>query len=283
MSDHYSTLGVDRNASQEDIKRAYRKMAAQHHPDRGGNTAKFQDVQAAYETLSDPGKKSQYDNPQPQGFGFPGGGFHFHTGGGFPQGFEDIFSHFGQGNPFGDMFGQRNQPQRNRTINIQTSITLEEAFHGKDMIANLQLPSGRNQTLEIKIPAGINDGMTIRLNQMGDDSISNAPKGDIHLTVQVQPHPVFQRQGDDLVKSVDVNCVDAMLGKTIQVTTIDHRTLDINIPAGTQHGQILAAAGYGMPKVNDNRFKGRLLVNINVVVPKNITENQKNILRQLQF
>jgi curved DNA-binding protein len=272
MSDHYSTLGVDRNATPEDIKRAYRKMAAQHHPDRGGDTAKFQDVQAAYETLSDSEKKSQYDNPQPQGF--PGGGFHFHTGG-FPPGFEDIFAQFG--------FGGRPQPAKNRTINLQTTITLEEAFHGKDMIANLQLPSGRNQTLEIKIPAGVNDGTTLRLNQMGDDSISNIPRGDIHLTVQVQSHPIFQRQGDDLVKSVDVNCIDAMLGKKIQVTTIDNRTLDINIPAGTQHGQMLSAAGYGMPKVNDNRFKGRLLVNVNIVVPKNITENQKNILKQLQF
>jgi DnaJ-class molecular chaperone len=279
MSDHYSTLGVDRNSSPDDIKKAYRKMAAQHHPDRGGDTAKFQEIQGAYETLSDPGKRQQYDNPQPQGF--PGGGFHFHQGQGFPPGFEDIFSAFGQGHPFGDMFGQR-QPQRNRTINLQTSITLEDAFYGKDLIANLQLPSGKNQTLEIKIPAGINDGTTLRLNQMGDDSVPNAPKGDIHLTVQVQPHSVFQRQGDDLIKQVDVSCIDAMLGKTIKITTIDNKTLDITVPEGTQHGQTLAAAGYGMPKVNDIRFKGRLLILINITVPKSLTAAQKNILKQLQ-
>jgi DnaJ-class molecular chaperone len=279
MSDHYSTLGVDRNSSPDDIKKAYRKMAAQHHPDRGGDTAKFQEIQSAYDTLSDPGKRQQYDNPQPQGF--PGGGFHFHQGGGFPPGFEDIFSAFGQGHPFGDMFGQR-QPQRNRTINIQTSITLEDAFYGKDLIANLQLPSGKNQTLEIKIPAGINDGTTLRLNQMGDDSVPNAPKGDIHLTVHVQPHSVFQRQGDDLIKQVDVSCIDAMLGKTIKITTIDNKILDITVPEGTQHGQTLAAAGYGMPKVNDNRFKGRLLILINITVPKSLTAAQKNILKQLQ-
>jgi molecular chaperone DnaJ len=180
------------------------------------------------------------------------------------------------------MFGQR-QPQRNRTINIQTSITLEDAFHGKDLIANLQLPSGKNQTLEIKIPAGIDDGMTLRLNQMGDDSVPTAPKGDIHLTVHVQPHSVFQRQGDDLVKQVDVSCIDAMLGKTIKITTIDDKTLDITVPEGTQHGQTLAAAGYGMPKVNDNRFKGRLLILINVTIPKSLTTAQKNILKQLQL
>jgi len=281
MSDHYSTLGVDRNSSPEDIKRAYRKMAAQHHPDRGGDTARFQEIQSAYDTLSDPGKRQQYDNPQPQGF--PGGGFHFHQGSGFPPGFEDIFSAFGQGHPFGDMFGQRQRAQQNRTINIQTSITLEDAFHGKDMIANLQLPSGKNQTLEIKIPAGINDGATLRLAQMGDDSIPNLPKGDIHLTIHVQAHPIFQRVGDDLIKNLEINCIDAMLGKTVEVTTIDGKTISVNIPAGTQHGQTLSAAGYGMPKVNDNRFKGRLLLTIHIIIPKSLSDEQRSILKQLQL
>jgi curved DNA-binding protein len=281
MSEHYSTLGVDRNCSPEELKRAYRKLAAQHHPDRGGDTAKFQEIQSAYDTLSDPEKRQQYNNPQPQGF--PGGGFHFHQGGGFPPGFEDIFSAFGQGNPFGDMFGNRQRPQQNRTINIQTSITLEDAFSGKDMIATLQLPSGRTQTLEIKIPAGINDGMTIRLNQMGDDSIPNIPKGDIHLTVQVQSHPIFQRSGDDLIKNLEINCIDAMLGKTVEVSTIDGKTISVNIPAGTQPGQSLSAAGYGMPKVNDNRFRGRLLIAIDIVIPKSLNDQQKSILKQLQF
>jgi DnaJ-class molecular chaperone len=276
MSEHYSTLGVDRNSSPEDIKRAYRKLAAQHHPDRGGNTAKFQEIQSAYDTLSDPEKRQQYDNPQPHGF-------HFHQGQGFPPGFEDIFSAFGHGHPFGDMFGQRQRAQQNRTINIQTSITLEDAFYGKDLIANLQLPSGKNQTLEIKIPAGINDGATLRLNQMGDDSIPNIPKGDIHLTVHVQGHPNFQRSGDDLIKNLEINCVDAMLGKTAEVETIDGKTISVNIPAGTQHGQTLAAAGYGMPKVTDNRFRGRLLMNIKIVIPKMLSDSQKSILKQLHL
>jgi molecular chaperone DnaJ len=102
------------------------------------------------------------------------------------------------------------------------------------------------------------------------------------LTVHVQPHSVFQRQGDDLIKQVDVSCIDAMLGKTIKITTIDNKILDITVPEGTQHGQTLAAAGYGMPKVNDNRFKGRLLILINITVPKSLTAAQKNILKQLQ-
>ena len=272
--DHYSTLGVDRNASPEDIKRAYRRLASQHHPDKGGDNAKFQDIQVAYDTLSNPDKRAQYDNPQPQ---FHNGGFN-----GAPPGFEDVFAQmFGGHNPFGHMFGQRQQQPRNRTLNIQTTITLEESFYGKDLIATLGLPSGRDQMIEVKIPAGIVDGTTLRLASMGDDSVPNTPRGDIHLTVNIQPHQHFQRQGDDLICIVDVSCVDAMLGKNIFVDTIDGKTLETTIQPGTQHGQMLAANGYGMPKMSDNRYKGRLIINVNVTVPKNLTDEQYTKLREI--
>jgi len=270
--DHYQTLGVDRNASQDDIKRAYRSLASKHHPDKGGDTVKFQEIQSAYATLSDEQKKAEYDNPQQQ----------FHNGG-MPQGFEDIFGQmFGGGNnPFGDIFGQRRQqPRRNRTLNIQTEITLEEAFTGKDLIANLTLPSGRDQTLEVKIPAGVQDGMTLRLAGLGEDTVSDAPRGDIHLTVTVREHPIFQRQGDDLLIVKDINCIDAMLGKDITINTIDGRTLEVKIQPGTQHGSTLGAAGFGMPKVSDSRFKGRLLIRINITIPTNLTDAQKLLLSQ---
>jgi DnaJ-class molecular chaperone len=271
--DHYSTLGVDRNASPDEIKRAYRKLASQHHPDKGGDKAKFQDIQAAYDTLSNPDKRAQYDNPQPQF----GGGFN-----GAPPGFEDIFAQmFGGGqHPFGNMFRQQQSP-RNRTLNIQTSITLEEAFYGKDLIATLGLPSGREQTIEVKIPAGISDGTTLRLAGMGDDSVSGVPRGDIHLTVNITPHHRFQRQGDDLLCVADVSCIDAMLGKNIFIDTIDGKTLETAIQPGTQHGQMLAAAGYGMPKMGDNRFKGRLIINVNVTIPNNLTNEQRTKLREI--
>jgi len=278
MADHYQTLGVDKNAGPDEIKRAYRKLASQHHPDKGGDTRKFQEVEEAYRILSNPESRAEYDNPRPQ---FGGGG-HF-GGGGFPPGFEDIVSQMfgGGGSPFGFGFGQgRPQQPRNQTLNIQTTITLEEAFSGKDMIANLTLPSGRDQVLEVKIPAGISDGMTLRLSGMGDDRIQSAPRGDIHLTVAVQPHSKFIRQGDDLVTQLDVNCIDAMLGKKYLIDTIDKRTLELTVNPGTQHGQILSAAGYGMPKVNDNRFKGRMLISVNIIIPA-LNQVQKDILKQI--
>jgi curved DNA-binding protein len=270
MSDYYSTLGVSKTANQDEIKRAYRKLAAQHHPDRGGDKEKFQEIQAAYDTLSDPEKRSQYDNPQPQ--------FHFQQGG-VPPGFEDIFSAFG-GGPFGDFFGRRQHRPRNRNLNLQTTIDLVDAFNGKELLANITLPSGKDQTLQIKIPAGIQDGTTLRLTGMGDDTIPNAPRGDLHLTVNIAPHTVFRRQGDDLIKTITITCIDAMLGKTLRVSTIDNKNLDVNITPGTQYGTILSLNGYGMPHIQDNRMRGRLLLEIAVIIPSNLTETQKNLLKQ---
>jgi len=275
MADHYQTLGVDRNASQDDIKRAYRKLASQHHPDKGGDTKKFQELQTAYDTLSDPNKRSQYDNPQPQM-----GNFNFH--GGVPPGFEDIIGQMfgGRNNPFGFSFHQQT-PQRNKTLNIQTSISLEEAFHGKDLIANLTLPSGRNQTIEVKIPRGIQEGTTLRLSGMGDDTFSQLPRGDIHLTVSIQQHSRFIRQGDDLITRLEISAIDAILGKIVNVETIDNKLLEVTIHSGTQHGQTLAASNYGMPNMNDNRFVGRMLMNIDIKIPTNLTEEQKQKLKEI--
>jgi curved DNA-binding protein len=270
--DYYNILGVDRSASQDDIKKAYRKLAAKHHPDRGGDTAKFQEISAAYDTLGDPEKKAQYDNPQPQGG--------FQQYGGMPPGFEDVFAQaFGQG--FGDIFGRRSQPVRNKTLNLQTYISLEDAFNGKELIANIQLPSGRDQMLEVKIPAGIRDGTVLRLAGMGDDSIGNVPRGDIHLSVHVNQHPIFQRSNDDLLMTMQINCLEAIVGCNKRFDTIDGRTLEINIQPGTQHGQVMNVQGHGMPNMSDNRMKGRLLLNISITIPKNLTEEQKNIIRQI--
>jgi curved DNA-binding protein len=275
MTDFYSTLGVSRNASQDDIKKAYRKLAATHHPDRGGDTKKFQEVQAAYETLSDTSKRQQYDNPQPQGFEFHGA----------PPGFEDIFAHFGGGGPFGFNFqfghGSPRPPQKNRTLNMQAQINLKDALTGTILTSTIILPSGREQTIEVKIPAGIQDGTTLRLAGMGDDAIPSLPKGDIHLTVQIVPEPGWTRHGDDLIKQLTVDALDAILGRVYIIDTLDGRKLEVTVPPGTQPNHMLSLPGYGMPNMNDPRFVGRILLEIKINIPTNLSEAHKNLLRQI--
>jgi molecular chaperone DnaJ len=172
-------------------------------------------------------------------------------------------------------------PQRNRNLSLQTQITLEDAHAGKNLTVSVMLPSGREQICEIKIPKGIQDGTTLRLAGMGDDSMPNMPRGDIHLTVHIQPHTVFQRQGDDLICRLEVGALDAIVGKTYTIDTIDKRTLELTIKPGTQPGTIMAAHGYGMPSINDNRFVGRMLIQIEIKIPTNLTEEQLSKLREI--
>ena len=275
MTDYYNILGINKSASSDEIKQAYRKLASQHHPDRGGDTAKFQEIQGAYATLSDPEKRAQYDNPPPSGFNF---GNH-----GSPQDMQDIFSQFGMN--FGDFFaggGPRHaQRARNRTLGIQTQISLEDAFFGKEMVANIKLPSGKDQTLEIKIPAGVRDGTTLRLAGMGDDSISGIPQGDIHLTISIMPHSVFRRNGDDLIMALSITCFDAILGKTVQFNTIENKTVELNVPAGIQPGQLISVQGHGMPNMGNTVMRGRLMVEVAISIPSTLTDKQKDELRKI--
>lgn len=271
-NDYYQILGVDRNATQEDIKKAYRKLAMKHHPDRGGSQEDFQKIQEAYSILSDLEKKQQYDNPQHSFQGFHGA----------PPGFEDIFRNFGFGGGINidELFG-RTRNVRNRTLNLQTTISLEEAFEGKEIVANIQLPSGKDHIINVKIPPGIQDNMTLRLKGIGDDTFTNVPPGDVHLTVNVLPHKEFQRTGDDLLKEIQISAFDAMLGTTVVVTTIEKKTLSISIAPGTQPGTTLRVHGHGMPNVKDSRFRGQLLLPIKVLIPY-LTEEQKEIIKKLK-
>ena len=271
--DYYETLGVSRSATPDEIKRAYRKLAGQHHPDKGGDKVKFQEIQAAYATLSDDQKRAEYDNPRPQFGGGGPGGFNFHFGGG-PAGFEQFF---------GDIFGHHHRrPQTNRNLQVQTSITLEEAFYGKELLATVGLPSGREQTVNIKIPPGSGDGMTLRLAGMGDDSVPQLPRGDMMLSIHVMEHATFTRRGDDLIANCEVNCIDALTGTTLTVTSIDGKQLETSIPAGIQHDSVLSLSNFGMPNFNDPSRRGRLLIKIKLVVPA-LTEKQITDLRNLNI
>lgn len=263
---YYDTLGVPKTASQDEIKKAYRSLAMKHHPDRGGDTNKFKEIEEAYRTLSDDQKRSEYDQPQPQYANSPFGGF--------PAGFEAFFGH----SHFGDMFRPRGP--RNRDLNFQTRISLEDAFTGKDLVFSFIKANGQEKIVNVKIPAGIHSGMTLRLSGMGDDSLPGAPAGDVLLTVEILQHEYFTRQGDDLIRDVEISCFDAMLGSDIDITTIDDKKLNGNIPAGTQHDSVLAISGYGMPNINNPGSRGRLLIQLKIKIPL-LSDQVKQSIRKI--
>ncbi len=267
--DYYSTLGINRNASQDEIKKAYRKMAMQHHPDRGGDEKKFKQISEAYEILSDPQKKQMVDmgvDPKNQhhgGGGFNQGPFEFHFGSG---NFEDIFGNFGFG-------GFRHHVQRNKTISLVVDLTLEDVLRGKDLDAEVVIPNGRKKIININIPAGIEEGQQIRYQGMGDNSIPNIPAGDLIVNVRVIPHRTYRREGDNIVVEKTVSAWEAMVGSKIDIETLDNKRLEINVPAGSQPDTILSCRGEGLPNMR-NRQRGHLLVKIKVQIPK-IVENEK--------
>ena len=266
MTDYYQTLGVSETASPEEIKKAYRKLANQHHPDKGGDQAKFKDISVAYENLSDPQKKAEYDQQRMYGGGQQ---FHFNTGGGF-----DPFGHMfgagfgGQQNPFGDIFGHMRgrQVQRNRDLNIQCTITFVESFNGKQLEANFRLPSGRNQNVVINVPPGVTHGDTIRYSGLGDDSVPNAPRGNLNVTVLVQPDQRYERRNDDVFTSIEITPIEAMIGCKKSVTTLAGTKLDLDIRAGVESGVEYAAGGHGFPNVN-NGHKGRFVSVVKIKTP----------------
>ena len=277
--DYYSTLGVARNATTDEIKKAYRSMAMKYHPDRGGDEKKFKEIEEAYRTLSDPQKKQMFDmgmdpNNQHRGGGFHGQGpFEFHFGGA-PPGMEDIFNHFG--------FGFSSRPQRrNKSINVNVQLTLEEIFTGKDITAEVGLSNGQKKVVNISIPAGIEAGQQIRYQGMGDHSITSMPPGDLIVNIDVIRHPRFRREGNNLMHDVRITAWDAMLGTSISLTNLDNKQLNISVPRGTQPDTVLSCRGEGLPDVRNSRLRGDLLIKIKIDIPKNLTDEQISKIKEI--
>lgn len=275
MTDYYQTLGLTPDATADQIKKAYRSLAMKHHPDRGGDQAKFKDISVAYETLSDPQKKAEYDQMRAGG-----SQFRFHTGSeGFDQ-FADIFGGafhpFGaQSNPF---FGR--QMRRNRDLNIQCQISLVDSYIGKQLEANYRLPSGKTQSVVINIPPGISHGETIRYQGLGDDSVPNLPRGNLNVTIVVMSDENFYRQGDDLYTTVYINPIEAIIGCKKKIRYITGEEREIDIRAGIETGAEFASLGHGFE--NPHRGgKGRFVVVVKIRTPNITNPDIVNRLRQI--
>ena len=252
MIDYYSTLGVSRTATQDEIKRAFRKLASQHHPDKGGDTARFQEIQAAYDTLGDSAKRQQYDNPRPQ--------FNNLNQAGGPQfDFDTIF------NVFGTQFGQRQQRQP-AVSRANLTITLADvATGGKRTIGIGQ------STVEIEIPAGINDNDSVQYRGIG-------PHGsDLVITFRIAPSPTWQRQGSNLLTEHEVNIWDLILGSETTVKDLLGNEITIVVPKGTQPGARLRLRGRGLP---GRTGPGDMLVQVQAVIPKDIPTDLLDLIEQ---
>ena len=252
--DYYSILGVPRSAAPEEIKKAYRKLAMKHHPDRGGDAAKLQQVNEAYEILSNSDKRSAYDNPQP--------GFSFNS-----QDFAQGHNPFA-GSPFENVFNQNfgSRTPRNRDVTLAAGINLKEVITGKSLIMQYKLNSGKLETVTVDIPPGAKHGDTIRFQGLGDDGHPRYPRGDLNVRIKVSKVKNWDRDHNNLLTKKHVNIFDLMIGCAIILKTLDEKKVQLKIPKGTKPGQIFSIGGYGIPDINTG-IRGDLYVSIEADIP----------------
>jgi DnaJ-class molecular chaperone len=290
--DYYAVLGVEKSASDKEIKQAYRRLARKYHPDvNPGNKEseeKFKEVSEAYEVLGDKEKREKYDAfgryaqqgnyGGPGGFGYSSedfGGFNFDLGSGLGD-FDFFEMLFG---PHGAQKTQGRSQQRGRDVEVQIEVTLEEAYEGVTKTFTLSPQEGEPPSrLEVKIPAGVGDGSRIRLAGKGGAG-RNGQRGNLYLIVKMVPTSTFERKGDDLYREVAVPFTTAAIGGEIQVPTLKGK-LSMKIPAGVQSGQTFRLSGQGMPKLN-KQGKGDLYARMKITIPKNLTPRQRELIEEL--
>jgi len=247
MSDHYATLGVSKTATPDEIKRAFRKLASQHHPDKGGDTAKFQSIQAAYDTLGDAVKRAEYDNPRPQFSGFPGAA-QFNM--------NDIFGQmFGGQSPF----GPQRRPQSHTRMTLW--IRLTDVAQGGTRPVAVGTPQGQS-TIEVEIPLGINDGDNVQYQGLAPGG------GDLVIQFRVHPDNTWQRNGLDLVTDVTADIWSMILGSDITVHTLTGSQLTTVMPAGTQPRTLIRLRGHGLRDRSGNI--GDLMIRVMPTIPTTI-------------
>lgn len=316
--DYYNILGVNKTASDKEIKAAYRKLARKYHPDvNPGDKAaedKFKQISEAHEVLSDKEKRGKYDrfgdqwkaysqagaDPSAAGAGFPGG---FRYGenvdpsqfGEFNEFMASIFGDEGRGGRRGVRMGfggTRAAPRRGQDVEAAVTVTLEEVFTGATRVLTLSVPrenerydlsrpqpEAQSRRVEVKIPAGVAEGQRIRLAGQGGASPGGA--GDLYLVVHIAPHALFERAGDDLSVDVPVLYTHAALGGEIKVPTLKGTRLTMTIPPGTSSGQKFRLGGQGMPRLRGGTGNGDLFARIKITVPKTLTERERELLSEL--
>lgn len=292
--DYYAVLGVNRNASDKEIRQAYRRLARKYHPDvNPGNKeaeARFKEINAAYEVLSDPEKRRKYDRygdqwqyadrieemrRQSRTYEAPEGAFRWEDMGlGADLGsiFDNIFRRGGE-----TIFGRRS-PFRGRGQDIEhpITITLEEAYRGTKR--TVLLPDGRR--IEVTIPAGVDNGSRVHLAGQGHPGLGGGPSGDLYLIVSIQPDPRYERKSNDLYTEVEVPLVDAVLGGEAKVTTLKGQVM-LTVPPLTQNGTVFRLAGLGMPHRNRSGY-GDLYAKVKVVLPTRLSPREKELFEQLR-
>lgn len=315
--DYYKILGVKKDANEKEIRQAFRKLARKHHPDVNPNNKeaeeKFKEINEANEVLSDPDKRKKYDEMSayyqqyghmpgaagPTGAGGYGG---YGDTGGFNGGNyqyrtvneEDLRDIFGDQSNFSDFFetlfgsgmaggtgrtqtAGRGQQRATKGQDIESTIdvTLEEAYKGTTRMLELTEADGTTRRLEVKIPMGVNDGSRIRI--AGQGLQGSAGRGDLYLVVQMMPDPRFTREGSDVHTHIDVPLTIAILGGETQVPTPDGRKLLLRIPAETPNGKAFRLRGQGMPRIGQPDSRGDLYAEVNVSLPRNLTEEQRQL------
>ena len=301
-NNYYDILGVKRDATQDDIKKAFRKLAAKYHPDAGGDEKKFAEVSEAYTTLSDEKKRKEYDQMLLFG-GIPGADFggsggrargygYSNMGGDWQDIFENIrngdgaFSGFDFSQIFNGAGGGRqasNRPAKGGDLTMTIEVSADEAFKGTQRKVTFTVPStGEKQSLTVKVPAGAVDGGKLRYRGRGEFGVNGGERGDLVITTKVAEHPVFKRDGADVRMELPVSMYEAALGATVDVPTPDGATCRLKIPAGTQDGKTFRFRDLGAPNVKRKGSKGALYVKVRIKVPTRLSAKEREALEALQ-
>ena len=287
MKNYYDVLGVNEQSTSADITKAFKDLAKKHHPDRGGDEAKFKEINEAHDTLKNSQKRHDYDTMRK--FGSSG------TGGEHPFFNEDIFGDFFSGFQNGDMdfassfnftrgsggervFRQaRQRPRGNRNVQVRMAISIKDAMNKNAKTINYKLPSGREEFATVNIPAGVQHGVTFKYAGMGDDSIKNVPRGDLMVVMSVLDSDGYTRKGNDLHTDKTIDCFQAIRGYDFNLKTLEDKIIKVKVPAGTQPNTVLQVQGQGMPVHKTIGIRGNLYVKIHVLVPQLSAADLKRI------